>query len=53
MKQSANEKLEQMEADRSRIDWMITLVPFALIMVLALLFYKFFLHNVFVLNVVV
>ena len=39
MKQNGNEKFEQMESDRSRIDWMITLVPFALIVVLALLFF--------------
>ena len=39
MKKGRNGKFEQMEADRSRIDWMITLVPFALIVVLALLFF--------------
>ena len=39
MKQGGNGKFEQMEADRTRIDWMITLVPFALIVVLALLFF--------------
>ena len=40
MKQGGNEKFKQIEADRSRIDWMITLVPFVLIVVLALLFLK-------------
>ena len=39
MKQGGNEKFKQIEADRSRIDWMITLVPFVLIVVLALLFF--------------
>ena len=39
MKKGRNEKFEQIEADRSRIDWMITLVPFVLIVVLALLFF--------------
>ena len=39
MKKGGNEKFKQIEADRSRIDWMITLVPFVLIVVLALLFF--------------